>query len=119
MVKKRVHEIAKDLGYQNRDLIDKLQKLGFEVKSHSSTVDEAEVRRAIKKADDERRARTEEKRLSGGVIRRRSREKVIRRRSGSKVEEPAAEAPVAEVQAAIERSWETERWEEIQSIRGV
>ena len=26
---------------------------------------------------------------------------------------------VAEVQAAIERSWETERWEEIQSIRGV
>lgn len=71
MGKKRVFEIAKELGYQNRDLIEKLQKLGIEVKSHSSTVDEDEVRRALRKAEDERRAKTQESRVSRGVIRRR------------------------------------------------
>jgi translation initiation factor IF-2 len=71
MGKKRVFEIAKELGYQNRDLIEKLQKLGFEVKSHSSTVDEEDVRRALKRDDDERRAKTQESRVSRSVIRRR------------------------------------------------
>ncbi|MFO0724823.1 MAG: translation initiation factor IF-2 [Myxococcota bacterium] len=71
MVKKRVHEVAKDLGYQNQDLIEKLRKLGFDVKTHSSTVDEDDVRRALKKEDDERRQRTDEQRVSGSIIRRR------------------------------------------------
>jgi translation initiation factor IF-2 len=71
MGKKRVFEIARELGYQNRDLIEKLQKLGIEVKSHSSTVDEDEVRRALRKAEEERRAKTQESRVSRGVIRRR------------------------------------------------
>ncbi|MCC7382596.1 MAG: translation initiation factor IF-2 [Deltaproteobacteria bacterium] len=71
MGKKRVHEIAKELGFQNRDLIEKLQKLGWDVKSHSSTVDEDDVRRALRKEEDERRARTDEQRVSIGVIRRR------------------------------------------------
>jgi translation initiation factor IF-2 len=71
MGKKRVFEIARELGYQNRDLIEKLQKLGFEVKSHSSTVDEEDVRRALRRAEEERRAKTQESRVSRGVIRRR------------------------------------------------
>lgn len=68
MVKKRVHEIAKDLGYQNQDLIEKLRKLGFDVKTHSSTVDEDDVRRALRKEEDERRQRTDEQRVSGSII---------------------------------------------------
>ncbi len=36
MGKKRVFEIAKELGYQNRDLIEKLQKLGFEATQDAS-----------------------------------------------------------------------------------
>ena len=63
MAKKRVHEIAKELGFQNKDLIVKLQQLGFEVKSHSSSVDEADVREALKKAEEQRRSRTDEKKL--------------------------------------------------------
>ena len=98
MAKKRVHEIAKELGFQNRDLIAKLQQLGFEVKSHSSSVNEADVRDALRKADDDRRSRTDEKRLKAGIIRRRPKEgksgTIIRRRSGSAVE---AEIPAEEV----------------------
>jgi translation initiation factor IF-2 len=72
MGKKRVFEIARELGYQNRDLIELLQKLGFDgVKSHSSTVDEEDVRRALKKHEDDRRAKTQESRVSRSVIRRR------------------------------------------------
>jgi translation initiation factor IF-2 len=73
MGKKRVFELAKELGYQNnRDLIEKLQKLGVEVKSHSSTVDEETVRKLLKKADDEKKAKTDESRISRKVLRRRA-----------------------------------------------
>jgi translation initiation factor IF-2 len=100
MGKKRVFEIARELGYQNRDLIEKLQKLGFEVKSHSSTVDEEDVRRAIRKAEEERRAKTQESRVSRGVIRRRP----IDEQGASGGHEPATvaaepEAPTPPVRA--------------------
>lgn len=95
MGKKRVFELARELGYQNRDLIDKLQKLGIEVKSHSSTVDEDAVRTALRKADEDRKARTDERRVSRTVIRRRSKEgeTVVRRRAA----EGEGEAPARTV----------------------
>jgi translation initiation factor IF-2 len=34
----RVYEIAKELGVQNKDLIQRLASMGVDVKSHSSTV---------------------------------------------------------------------------------
>jgi translation initiation factor IF-2 len=74
MGKKRVHEIAKDLGYQNQDFIEKLRRLGFDVKTHSSTIDEEDVRRALSKEENERKQRTDESRVSGSVIRRRPRD---------------------------------------------
>ncbi|MGF1509255.1 MAG: translation initiation factor IF-2 [Myxococcota bacterium] len=74
MGKKRIFELAKELGYQNRDLIDQLQKLGFDVKSHSSTIEEDEVRTALSRAEEDRKARTDERRVSRTVIRRRSKE---------------------------------------------
>ena len=86
MAKKRVFELARELGVANRDLIDKLQRLGFEVKTHSSTVDYDEVRRALRREDDERKAKTDERRISRGVIRRRKKDDggttttVVRRR---------------------------------------
>src|SRR5262245_1754503 len=97
MGKKRVFEIAKELGYQNRDLIEKLQKLGFEVKSHSSTVDEEDVRRALKKAEEERRAKTQESRVSRGVIRRRPIDEVGGAPAGASA--PSAPAPTASAEA--------------------
>ena len=94
MGKKRVHELAKELGLQNRDLINRLKKAGFDVKSHSSTVDEDDARRAVKKTDGSgARAKSDEKRPSGGA-------KVIRRR---KQDAPAAPAAESKPQVIVRR----------------
>jgi translation initiation factor IF-2 len=50
MVKLRVHELAKKLGLENRELIDKLNKAGLDVKSHSSTIDDTDAMRALQPA---------------------------------------------------------------------
>ena len=47
MGKLRVHELAKKLGLQNQELVEKLTKAGLTVKTHSSTVDEAEAMKAF------------------------------------------------------------------------
>jgi translation initiation factor IF-2 len=73
MAKMRVHEIAKELGLQSQELTDRLKKLGLDVKSHSSMADIDDVRRLLKREEDEKRARTDESRVSGSVIRRRPR----------------------------------------------
>jgi len=49
MGKLRVHELAKKLGLENRELIEKLATAGIVVKTHSSSVDEAEATRAVNK----------------------------------------------------------------------
>ncbi len=71
MGKKRIFELSKELGMQNRDLIDKLQKLGIEVKSHSSSVDEDTVRRALSRDATTKSTSTVERRVNRTVIRRR------------------------------------------------
>ena len=43
MAKIRVHELAKELAKDNKDVITALQKLGVEVKSHMSNVEEADA----------------------------------------------------------------------------
>lgn len=43
MAKVRVHEIAKELGIPSKEMVDKLQKMGLDVKNHMSTVDESQV----------------------------------------------------------------------------
>ena len=43
MAKIRVHELAKELGRENKDVIAALQKLGVEVKSHMSNVEDTEA----------------------------------------------------------------------------
>ncbi len=40
MTKKRVYELAKELGLENRELISRLEKIGIAVKSHSSTLED-------------------------------------------------------------------------------
>ena len=86
MGKKRVHELAKELGLQNRDLINRLQKAGFDVKSHSSTVDEDDARRAVKKGDG-----GAQRAAKNGDQRPKAASKVIRRRAkGAAKSEPAA-----------------------------
>lgn len=40
---KKVYEVAKELGIQSKDLIEKAAKLGIEVKSHMSSLSDAEI----------------------------------------------------------------------------
>ncbi|MGH2770183.1 MAG: translation initiation factor IF-2 [Actinomycetota bacterium] len=43
--KARVHEIAKELGLSSKEVIEKLEALGVEVRSHSSMIEEAQADR--------------------------------------------------------------------------
>lgn len=43
MAKIRVHELARDLGIPSREMVEKLQGLGINVKNHMSTVDESQI----------------------------------------------------------------------------
>ena len=43
MSKKRVYELAKELGLENKELIFRLEKIGITVRSHSSTLDDSDL----------------------------------------------------------------------------
>ena len=45
MSKKRVYELAKELGLENKELIARLEKIGIAVKSHSSTLEDSDLER--------------------------------------------------------------------------
>ncbi|MDO4785137.1 MAG: translation initiation factor IF-2 N-terminal domain-containing protein, partial [Propionibacteriaceae bacterium] len=45
MAKPRVHEVAKDLGIESKELLTKLSEMGEYVKSASSTIEPPVVRR--------------------------------------------------------------------------
>ena len=49
MGKMKVHELAKELEMQSKELVEKIQALGYDVKSHLSMLEEAEIKK-IKKA---------------------------------------------------------------------
>ncbi|MCR8967134.1 translation initiation factor IF-2 [Streptococcus zalophi] len=44
MSKKRLHEIAKEIGKTSKEVVEQAKSLGFAVKTHSSTLDEADVK---------------------------------------------------------------------------
>ena len=47
MVKKRVHELAKELNIESRDIISKLNQMGVSIKSHMSTLEDSEVQSLV------------------------------------------------------------------------
>jgi translation initiation factor IF-2 len=59
MAKKRIYELAKELGVSNKEIIAELEKLGIKGKTHSSSLDEETAARAAKafeKAAPEKKA---------------------------------------------------------------
>lgn len=68
MSKRRVYEFAKELGLENKDLVKKLQDAGLDVKSHSSAVEEEDVKKALSAATPKK---PEMKRMPGMVVRKR------------------------------------------------
>jgi len=88
MPKKRVHELAKELGLESKVLIARLEKIGISVKAASSSLDEDEVERAKKELTAGELREVVEQRIKTTVIRRRT---VV-----TAVEKPLEEAPVEE-----------------------
>ncbi len=85
MTRMRVHELAKELNLNNKDLIDRILKLGIQVKNHMSTLTEATVQK-VRQQFAEAKAETVEKTRIGRAV--------IRRRKRLSEEEPVTEAPV-------------------------
>ena len=71
MPKKRVYELAKELGLENKDLITDLERIGITVKSHSSSLEDDEVERIKSELLAKEPRQVVEERIKSTVIRRR------------------------------------------------
>ncbi len=72
MPKKRVYELAKELGLENKDLITHLERIGITVKSHSSSLEDDEVERIKSDLLAKEPRQVVEERIKSTVIRRRA-----------------------------------------------
>ncbi|MDP3097998.1 MAG: translation initiation factor IF-2 [Syntrophales bacterium] len=94
MSKKRVYELAKDLGLENRELISRLEKIGIAVKSHSSTLEDGDLERIHAELLAPEAREVVEKRIKSTVIRRRAvRMPVEETKPEELAAEPETEAP--------------------------
>lgn len=70
--KVRLYSVAKELGLENRELVDRIRGMGIEVKNHMSFITNDDVQRLRRSVEKERTENQQVKRLSATVIRRRS-----------------------------------------------
>ena len=96
MSKKRVYELARELGIENKDLIARLEKLGITVKSHSSTLEDADVGRVQRDMLAGEPHELVEKRIKSTVIRRRAIRPAAAGEEPVPAEEEAAAEPIRE-----------------------
>src|SRR5689334_22922020 len=92
MSKKRVHEIAKELNkhgieLDNKDVVTELVALGYDVKSHSSSLEDDQATAAIQKIADKRKPKAPVAPVAAKGF-------VVRRKTPGAVAEPV-EAPRA------------------------
>lgn len=92
MARMRVHELAKELDMNSKELLDKILKMGIVVKNHMSTLSESAIAKIREHLQGDGTKQVEEKRIG---------RQVIRRRKKIEVEEPA-EVEVAGAEAATE-----------------
>ncbi len=93
MTRMRVHELAKELNMNNKDLIDRILKLGIQVKNHMSTLTESTVEKIRQQFTEDKTETVEEKRIGRAVIR--------RRKKTFEEEGPAVEAVPIEAAMAV------------------
>jgi translation initiation factor IF-2 len=72
MTKKRVYELAKEMGLENKELIARLEKIGIAVKSHSSTLEDSDLERIQSELLSPEPREVVEQRIKSTVIRRRA-----------------------------------------------
>ncbi|NPU86077.1 MAG: translation initiation factor IF-2 [Syntrophaceae bacterium] len=96
MSKKRVYELAKELGLDNKELISRLEKIGVIVKSHSSTLEEADLERIQRELLAPEPREMVEQRIKSTVIRRRAIRTAADEEKPGEAEEAPAEAAAEE-----------------------
>ena len=84
MSKVRVYEVARELGVENRDLIQRIATLGIQVRNHMSVLDPVEVDRIKRSLGKDRSEAMVEERIRPTVVRRK------RKKKTEEVEQPAA-----------------------------
>jgi translation initiation factor IF-2 len=72
MSKKRVYELARELGLDNKELISRLEKLGIAVRSHSSTLEESDIQKIQQELLSGEPREMVEQRIKSTIIRRRA-----------------------------------------------
>ncbi len=105
MSKKRVHEIAKELKekhgieFDNKAVVTELVSLGYDVKSHSSSLEDDQAIAAVQKIVEKRKPKAAPAPVApkGFVVRRKVGESTVATQvaAGAKVDLPPAEKPVA------------------------
>jgi len=100
MSKKRVHELAKELGLENKDLIAHLERLGITVKSHASTLEDHEIERIREDLQATSPRQVVEERIKTTVIRRRTVRTPVEETPEEKEEKPEAEKAEREAAGA-------------------
>ena len=96
MSKKRVHELAKELGLENKDLIAHLERLGITVKSHASTLEDHEIERVKEDLQGTSPRQIVEERIKTTVIRRRAVRQPVEAAVAEEALEEKEEKPAAE-----------------------
>lgn len=72
MPKKRVYELAKELSIDSKELISRLEKFGIAVKSHSSTLEDADLEKIHRELLSGEPHEMVEQRIKSTIIRRRA-----------------------------------------------
>src|SRR4051794_41009961 len=93
MSKKRVHEIAKELKnhgieLDNKDVVTELLSLGYDVKSHSSSLEDDQATAAVQKILDKRKPKAPPPAVAAKGF-------MVRRRVGLGTQEELHAVPVA------------------------
>ncbi|MBL8912657.1 MAG: translation initiation factor IF-2 N-terminal domain-containing protein, partial [Archangium sp.] len=102
MSKKRVHEIAKELKekhgieFDNKQVVAELVSLGYDVKSHSSSLEDDQAVAAVLKIVDKRKPKAAPAPVApkGFVVRRKVGDAVVSSAVAAGASVPAAPAPV-------------------------
>ncbi len=89
MSKVRVYEVARELGVENRDLIQRIATLGIQVRNHMSVLDPVEVDRIKRSLGKDRSEAMVEERIRPTVVRRK------RRKKAEGAEPAAAKSPAS------------------------
>src|SRR6267143_1355687 len=94
MAKKRVYELAKDLGLSNKEMVDWLRAHEYDVKSHSSSLENDQALAVVEKFKGEKGPKVEPPKPSGSGV-------VLRRKKADTAAEHEHAAALAAQQAGV------------------